>query len=168
MKELSEVLKDWEAVIGWRSTPSSRRSTPRCSATASSATTMSRTPTVPGVSGPARRTARTQQTRHREHREGRFGHQLPNPEALDVLSQALLLSGYGEELPDHPGPVAFCMHGRLDLEVTGRGAAERPDCAFGEAESLSLASASANAEGLSTAMAQRCAKVGSPPARLRL
>ena len=25
------------------------------------------------------------------------------------------------------GPVAFCMHGRLDLEVSGAGAAERPD-----------------------------------------
>ena len=26
------------------------------------------------------------------------------------------------------GPVAFCMHGHLDLEVAGEGAAERPDC----------------------------------------
>ena len=41
------------------------------------------------------------------------------------------------------------MHGRLDLEVTGRGAAERPECAFGEAEAESLASASAGAVGLS-------------------
>jgi aspartyl-tRNA(Asn)/glutamyl-tRNA(Gln) amidotransferase subunit B len=52
------------------------------------------------------------------------------------------------------GPVAFCMHGHLDLEVTGRGAAERPECAFGEAEAASLASASANAVGLSTAMTE--------------
>ena len=37
------------------------------------------------------------------------------------------------------------MYGHLDLDVTGRGAAERPDCAFGEAEAQSLASASANA-----------------------
>ena len=44
------------------------------------------------------------------------------------------------------GPVAFAMYGHLDLDVTGRGAAERPDCAFGEAEAQSLASASANAE----------------------
>ena len=44
------------------------------------------------------------------------------------------------------------MYGHLDLDVTGRGAAERPDCAFGEAEAQSLASASANAEGLSTSM----------------
>lgn len=50
------------------------------------------------------------------------------------------------------GPVAFCMHGHLSLEVTGRGAAERPACAFGEAEAESLASASANAVGLSTQM----------------
>ena len=50
------------------------------------------------------------------------------------------------------GPVAFAMYGHLDLDVTGRGAAERPDCAFGEAEAQSLASASANAEGLSTSM----------------
>ena len=50
------------------------------------------------------------------------------------------------------GPIAFCMHGHLDLEVTGRGAAERPECAFGEDEAKSLASASANAVGLSTSM----------------
>ena len=52
------------------------------------------------------------------------------------------------------GPVAFCMHGRLDLEVTGRGAAERPVCAFGADQAESLASASANAEGLSRQMAE--------------
>ena len=50
------------------------------------------------------------------------------------------------------GPIAFCMHGHLDLEVTGRGAAERPAHAFGEGEARSLASASANAVGLSTQM----------------
>ena len=50
------------------------------------------------------------------------------------------------------GPVAFAMYGHLDLDVTGQGAAERPDCAFGAAEAESLASASAGAEGLSTAM----------------
>ena len=50
------------------------------------------------------------------------------------------------------GPVAFCMHGHLDLEVSGRGAAERPACAFGEQEAASLASASAGAVGLSVAM----------------
>ena len=52
------------------------------------------------------------------------------------------------------GPVAFCMHGRLDLEVTGRGTAERPACAFGADQAESLASASANAEGLSRQMAE--------------
>ena len=52
------------------------------------------------------------------------------------------------------GPVAFCMHGRLDLEVMGRGAAERPACAFGSDQAESLASASANAEGLSRQMAE--------------
>ena len=52
------------------------------------------------------------------------------------------------------GPVAFCMHGRLDLEVTGRGAAERPACAFGSDQAEGLASASANAEGLSRQMAE--------------
>ena len=41
------------------------------------------------------------------------------------------------------GPVAFCMHGRLDLEVVGRGAAKRPACAFGSDQAESLASASA-------------------------
>lgn len=59
------------------------------------------------------------------------------------------------------GPVAFCMHGHLNLEVTGRGAAERPECAFGEAEAQSLASASVNAVGLSTAMSDHLPEGGS-------
>ena len=58
------------------------------------------------------------------------------------------------------GPVAFCMHGHLNLEVAGRGAAERPECAFGEAEAQSLASASANAVGLSTAMSDHLPEGG--------
>ena len=58
------------------------------------------------------------------------------------------------------GPVAFCMHGHLDLEVTGRGAAERPACAFGDAEAASLASASANAVGLSTQMSAQMPEGG--------
>ena len=58
------------------------------------------------------------------------------------------------------GPVAFAMHGHLDLEVSGRGAAERPDCAFGEGEAQSLASASANAQGLSTAMSEHMPEGG--------
>ena len=58
------------------------------------------------------------------------------------------------------GPVAFCMRGHLNLEVTGRGAAERPECAFGEAEAQSLASASANAVGLSTAMSDHLPEGG--------
>ena len=63
------------------------------------------------------------------------------------------------------GPVAFCMHGHLDLEVSGRGAAERPDCAFGEAEAQSLASASANAVGLSTSMSDHMPEGGDAVAR---
>lgn len=63
------------------------------------------------------------------------------------------------------GPVAFCMHGHLDLEVSGRGAAERPDCAFGEAEAQSLASASANAVGLSTSMSEHMPEGGDAVAR---
>lgn len=59
------------------------------------------------------------------------------------------------------GPIAFCMHGRLDLEVTGRGAAERPAFAFGEAEAESLASASANAVGLSRDMSEKMPEGGS-------
>ena len=63
------------------------------------------------------------------------------------------------------GPVAFCMHGHLDLEVSGRGAQERPDCAFGEAEAQSLASASANAVGLSTSMSEHMPEGGAAVAR---
>ena len=63
------------------------------------------------------------------------------------------------------GPVAFCMHGHLDLEVSGRGAQERPDCAFGEAEAQSLASASANAVGLSASMSEHMPEGGAAVAR---
>ena len=63
------------------------------------------------------------------------------------------------------GPVAFCMHGHLDLEVSGRGAKERPDCAFGDAEAQSLASASANAVGLSTSMSEHMPEGGQAAAR---
>lgn len=58
------------------------------------------------------------------------------------------------------GPIAFCMHGHLELEVSGRGAAERPDCAFGEAEAQSLASAAANAVGLSASMSKNMLEGG--------
>ncbi|MDO4437577.1 MAG: Asp-tRNA(Asn)/Glu-tRNA(Gln) amidotransferase subunit GatB [Coriobacteriaceae bacterium] len=61
------------------------------------------------------------------------------------------------------GPVAFCMYGGLDLEVSGPGAAERPTCAFGEGEAASLASASANAEGLSRQMAESLPEYGDTP-----
>ena len=37
------------------------------------------------------------------------------------------------------GPVAFCMHGRLDLEVSGEGAAERPARADADARGEALA-----------------------------
>ena len=58
------------------------------------------------------------------------------------------------------GPVAFCMHGHLDLDVTGPGAKERPECAFGEGEAESIASASANAVGLSTSMSAQMPEGG--------
>ena len=50
------------------------------------------------------------------------------------------------------GPVAFAMYGHLDLDVTGRGAAERPDCAFGEAEAREPGERLGQCEGLSTSM----------------
>ncbi|MBY4797299.1 Asp-tRNA(Asn)/Glu-tRNA(Gln) amidotransferase subunit GatB [Collinsella sp. AGMB00827] len=51
------------------------------------------------------------------------------------------------------GPVAFCMHGGLTIEVTGPGAAERPESAFGDSQAASAASAQAGAQGLSMQMA---------------
>ncbi|QWT17343.1 Asp-tRNA(Asn)/Glu-tRNA(Gln) amidotransferase subunit GatB [Collinsella sp. zg1085] len=64
------------------------------------------------------------------------------------------------------GPVAFCMHGQLRLRVSGRGAAERPACAFGAGEAASLASASAHASGLSSQMAAQLPETDTPRSAL--
>ena len=161
MKQLAEVLKDWEAVIGLEIhtelTALDTKMFCNCKLSHEDEPNANVCPVCLGLPGAL---------------------PVPNKRAIESIVKAGLATNceiqkrsmfyrkhyfypdMAKNFQTTQGPVAFCMHGRLDLEVTGRGAAERPDCAFGEAEGLSLASASANAEGLSTAMAQQMREGG--------
>lgn len=155
MKELSEVLKDWEAVIGLEIhtelTTLETKMFCGCKLSHDDAPNTHVCPVCLGLPGAL---------------------PVPNRRAIESIVKAGLATNC--EIQKHSmfyrkhyfypdmaknfqttqGPVAFCMHGRLDLEVSGRGATERPECAFGESEAKSLASASANAVGLSRQMAE--------------
>lgn len=155
MKELSEVLKDWEAVIGLEIhtelTTLETKMFCGCRLSHDDEPNANVCPVCLGLPGAL---------------------PVPNKRAIEYIVKAGLATNC--EIQKHSmfyrkhyfypdmaknfqttqGPVAFAMHGRLDLEVTGRGAAERPECAFGEAEAESLASASARAVGLSASMAR--------------
>lgn len=155
MKELSEVLKDWEAVIGLEIhtelTTLETKMFCGCKLSHDDAPNTHVCPVCLGMPGAL---------------------PVPNRRAIKSIVKAGLATNC--EIQKHSmfyrkhyfypdmaknfqttqGPVAFCMHGRLNLEVSGRGAAERPECAFGENEAKSLASASANAVGLSRQMAE--------------
>ena len=153
MKELSEVLQDWEAVIGLEIhtelTALDTKMFCNCKLSHEDEPNANVCPVCLGLPGAL---------------------PVPNKRAIQSIVKAGLATNC--EIQKHSmfyrkhyfypdmaknfqttqGPVAFAMYGHLDLEVSGKGAAERPDCAFGEEQAASLASASANAEGLSTAM----------------
>ena len=155
MKELTEVLRDWEAVIGLEIhtelTTLDTKMFCGCKLSHDDEPNTNVCPVCLGLPGAL---------------------PVPNKRAIEYIVKAGLATNC--EIQKHSmfyrkhyfypdmaknfqttqGPVAFAMHGRLDLEVTGRGAAERPECAFGAAEAESLASASAGAVGLSTEMAR--------------
>ena len=156
MKELNEVLKDWEAVIGLEIhtelTTLDTKMFCGCKLSHDDAPNTNVCPVCLGLPGAL---------------------PVPNKKAIESIVKAGLATNC--EIKKHSmfyrkhyfypdmaknfqttqGPVAFCMHGHLNLEVTGAGAKERPECAFGEAEAASLASASANAVGLSTEMSSQ-------------
>lgn len=153
MKELSEVLKDWEAVIGLEIhtelTTLDTKMFCGCKLSHDDEPNANVCPVCLGLPGAL---------------------PVPNKRAIESIVKAGLATNcqiqkhsmfyrkhyfypdMAKNFQTTQGPIAFCMHGHLDLEVTGRGAAERPECAFGEVEAKSLASASANAVGLSTSM----------------
>ena len=155
MRELTEVLQDWEAVIGLEIhtelTTLGTKMFCGCKLSHDDAPNTNVCPVCLGLPGAL---------------------PVPNKRAIESIVKAGLATNceiqkrsmfyrkhyfYPDMAKNYQttqGPVAFCMHGRLDLEVSGRGAAERPACAFGEAEAASLASASANAGGLSRQMAE--------------
>ncbi|WP_301870987.1 Asp-tRNA(Asn)/Glu-tRNA(Gln) amidotransferase subunit GatB [Collinsella tanakaei] len=153
MKELSEVLKDWEAVIGLEIhtelTMLDTKMFCGCKLSHDDEPNANVCPVCLGLPGAL---------------------PVPNKRAIESIVKAGLATNcqiqkhsmfyrkhyfypdMAKNFQTTQGPIAFCMHGHLDLEVTGCGAAERPECAFGEDEAKSLASASANAVGLSTSM----------------
>ena len=153
MKELSEVLKDWEAVIGLEIhtelTALDTKMFCGCKLSHDDEPNANVCPVCLGLPGAL---------------------PVPIKRAIESIVKAGLATNcqiqkhsmfyrkhyfypdMAKNFQTTQGPIAFCMHGHLDLEVTGRGAAERPECAFGEDEAKSLASASANAVGLSTSM----------------
>ncbi len=155
MRELSEVLQDWEAVIGLEVhtelTTLATKMFCGCALSHDDEPNTHVCPVCLGMPGAL---------------------PVPNERAIASIVKAGLATGcqiqkrsmfyrkhyfYPDMAKNYQttqGPVAFAMHGRLDLEVAGRGAAERPACAFGAAEAASLASASAHAEGLSRQMAE--------------
>ena len=161
MKELNEVLKDWEAVIGLEIhtelTALDTKMFCGCKLSHDDAPNTNVCPVCLGLPGAL---------------------PVPNKRAIESIVKAGLATNC--EIQKHSmfyrkhyfypdmaknfqttqGPVAFAMHGRLNLEVTGAGAKERPECAFGEAEAESLASASANAVGLSTEMSAQLREGG--------
>ena len=153
MKKLSEVLEDWEAVIGLEIhtelTALDTKMFCNCRLSHDDEPNANVCPVCLGLPGAL---------------------PVPNKRAIESIIKAGLATNC--EIQKHSmfyrkhyfypdmaknfqttqGPVAFAMYGHLDLEVTGQGAAERPDCAFGAEQADSLASASAGAEGLSTSM----------------
>lgn len=155
MRELTEVLKDWEAVIGLEIhtelTALDTKMFCGCKLSHDDAPNTNVCPVCLGLPGAL---------------------PVPNRRAIESIVKAGLATNcqiqkhsmfyrkhyfypdMAKNFQTTQGPVAFCMHGRLDLEVTGRGAAERPACAFGADQAESLASASANAEGLSRQMVE--------------
>lgn len=155
MKELTEVLKDWEAVIGLEIhtelTTLETKMFCGCKLSHDDAPNTNVCPVCLGLPGAL---------------------PVPNRRAIESIVKAGLATNcqiqkhsmfyrkhyfypdMAKNFQTTQGPVAFCMHGQLNLEVTGRGAAERPLCAFGDGEAASLASASANAEGLSRQMVE--------------
>ena len=165
MRELNEVLRDWEAVIGLEIhtelTTLKTKMFCGCRLSHDDAPNTNVCPVCLGLPGAL---------------------PVPNREAIRSIVKAGLATNcqisrrtmfyrkhyfypdMAKNFQTTQGPVAFCMHGRLDLEVTGAGAKERPDCAFGEAEAQSLASASANAVGLSTDMAAQLRESGTSAA----
>ena len=109
MKELSEVLQDWEAVIGLEIhtelTALDTKMFCNCKLSHDDEPNANVCPVCLGLPGAL---PVPNKQRHREHRQGRSCHQLRDSAPLDVLPQALLLSRYGQELPDHAGSGRLC------------------------------------------------------------
>ena len=109
MKELSEVLQDWEAVIGLEIhtelTALDTKMFCNCKLSHDDEPNANVCPVCLGLPGalpvPNKRAIESIV-------KAGLRHQLRDPAPLDVLSQALLLSRHGQELPDHAGSGRLC------------------------------------------------------------
>ena len=112
MKELEEVLQDWEAVIGLEiHAELDHPAHQDVLLVPHRVRRRAQHAYLPGLPGPSRRSSGAEQGRHPQHRQGGSCHQLRDREALDVLPQGLFLPRYGQELPDHAGPRGI-LHAR--------------------------------------------------------
>ena len=128
MKKLAEVLKDWEAVIGLEVhtelTTLETKMFCNCRLSHDDEPNTNVCPVCLGMPGAL---------------------PVPNEKAIESIVMAGLATNceimrhsmfyrkhyfypdMAKNFQTTQGPVAFCMHGRLDLEVSGAGAKERPD-----------------------------------------
>ncbi|HJF45751.1 Asp-tRNA(Asn)/Glu-tRNA(Gln) amidotransferase subunit GatB [Thermophilibacter provencensis] len=128
MKKLAEVLRDWEAVIGLEVhtelTALETKMFCNCRLSHDDEPNTNVCPVCLGMPGAL---------------------PVPNEKAIESIVMAGLATNceiqrhsmfyrkhyfypdMAKNFQTTQGPVAFCMHGRLDLEVSGAGAAERPD-----------------------------------------
>ena len=128
MKKLAEVLKDWEAVIGLEVhtelTTLETKMFCNCRLSHDDPPNTNVCPVCLGMPGAL---------------------PVPNEKAIESIVMAGLATNcqimrrsmfyrkhyfypdMAKNFQTTQGPVAFCMHGQLDLEVSGAGAAERPD-----------------------------------------
>ena len=128
MKKLAEVLKDWEAVIGLEVhtelTTLETKMFCNCRLSHDDPPNTNVCPVCLGMPGAL---------------------PVPNEKAIESIVMAGLATGcqiqrhsmfyrkhyfypdMAKNFQTTQGPVAFCMHGHLDLEVSGAGAKERPD-----------------------------------------
>lgn len=128
MKKLAEVLRDWEAVIGLEVhtelTSLETKMFCNCRLSHDDEPNTNVCPVCLGMPGAL---------------------PVPNEKAIESIVMAGLATNceiqrhsmfyrkhyfypdMAKNFQTTQGPVAFCMHGRLDLEVSGAGAAERPD-----------------------------------------
>ena len=161
MKELTEVLKDWEAVIGLEiPPPSSPRSKPRCSAAASSAMTTRRTPTYSRCAWgfPARSRSPTRAPSRASSKRVRPPTARSKSARCSIAS--IISIRHGQELPDHAGACGV-LHARASgLQGHGPRRRRAPRLRIWRRPGREPGEREATAEGLSRQMVEELPETG--------